>query len=664
MALDVDALIRLSRVGEIAESPDGSWLAVVVQRLSSDGSRYVSDLWRVPTDGSAAIALTRGDCKDTAPRFRADGVLGFLSDRKPGTDAAADDDGKRTQAWRLPPTGEPAPLTDEPLGVADFDFVDGGIVALVDVVPGVALADMRKHEADRAKHGPSALRYRRGELPVRHWDDWLPPTALHLVAIASDGARRDLTPDARHELRSLLFDQKLAVSPDRREVCVLWTRQGSLRVPESSLRRYDLKTGAHVEIGVAPRVIHFQPRWSPDGKTIAAMRLEMRPKLADKVSLWKWQIGGDPAGTPVAPAWDAMPMLHEFTRDGAALLCTADHEGTTPIYRVAIDGDSITRITSVAAGGSHDAVRGLPDGKRAACVRSTVLHPPEAFVVDLAAEATPRPLAALSGFGYEDGAAIATVESKWVAGDGGERVQTFVIRPRGATKPPVLFWIHGGPISAFTDGWHWRWNALVAAAAGYAVAMPNPRGSTGRGQAFADGVCGNQWGAACYLDLMACADDLVATPDVDGTRMAAMGGSFGGYMVNWIGGQTDRFAAIVSHAGITAFREFYGVTDYPAYFAIEMGGAPWDDGTDYARYSPDTHLARWKTPALIIHGEKDYRCPIGEGLILFEALDARGVDVEMLIFPDEGHWIQKPKNIRAWYTTWLDFVGKRLGSAR
>jgi dipeptidyl aminopeptidase/acylaminoacyl peptidase len=435
---------------------------------------------------------------------------------------------------------------------------------------------------------------------------------------------------------------------------------GAQRLPESTVRRYDLATGAMTELGAAPLVLHHAPRWTPDGTTLVTVRQEVRPARADKLDLWKFA-PGDPAGVAIAPDWDAQPSLHDVTPDGRAVLCTADHEGVVPVYRVSLDG-AVDRITAPAAAGTHDQIRALPGGGRAVVVRTTHLAPPEVHVVDLAADAAPRPLAALSGFARERGAQIADVEEAWVQGDGGERIQYFLIKPRGVARPPVLFWIHGGPIAQFSDGWHWRWNVLVAASAGYAVVLPNPRGSTGRGQAFADAVCGNQWGGACYRDLVAVADAIAVRPDVDGARMAAMGGSFGGYMVNWIGGQGHRFRAIVSHASIYGLHAFYGACDYPSYFAVEMGGPPWDDTTDFARYSPDRYVTRWKTPTLILHGEKDYRCPIGEGLQLYEALDAHGVDVELVVFPDEGHWIQKPRNIRTWYRSWIDFVGARLGA--
>jgi dipeptidyl aminopeptidase/acylaminoacyl peptidase len=211
------------------------------------------------------------------------------------------------------------------------------------------------------------------------------------------------------------------------------------------------------------------------------------------------------------------------------------------------------------------------------------------------------------------------------------------------------------------DGWHWRWNPLLAVAQGYAVALPNPRGSTGFGQEFIQGIWGNVWGAQCYQDLMAVTDALAARPDIDGARTMAMGGSFGGYMTNWIGSQTDRFRCLITHASIATMAQFTGTTDHPAWWYLEMGGEdPYADMAKFDRYAPIRYIKNWKTPTLIIHGELDYRCPINEGLNLFEALQYHGVPSELLVFPDENHWILKPRNIAAWYAAVLEFVGRYL----
>ncbi len=651
---DATALTRLGRVGAIEPSPDGSWLAVAVMRLGDD-ELYAQDLWRVPVGGGPAAALTRGPSKDGAPRFGAAGLY-FLSDRRDPAAAPGGDDDKRVQVWLLPAGGgEPMPVTDEPLGVGAFAVrPGGGLVVLAEVIPGVPHGEQRARAVDRAKRGPSALHYR--DLPVRHWDQWIADTALHVIAYDAGGARLDLTPAALHEVRNQPADPAFDVSADGARVAILWSRPSADRMMDSCVRVLEVASGAKADLGVAAGVMFTQVRFARDGR-LAAMRVVRRSGKADVTRLWIFD--GDPAGRAIHD-WDAVPHLHDWSGDGAALYVTADDDGQVPVFRVEVATGQVTRITAPAAAGAHDRVRALADG-RIVGVRHRLTHPPEPFVCASAPASPPVLLAPLSGFSEDDGRAIATIEYRMTPGDGGAPVGWFLVRPAAAAAPAhALLWIHGGPIGQNADGWHWRWNPLLAAAAGYAVALPNPRGSTGRGQRFMDEVQGNEWGGACYRDLMAVTDELERLPGIDGTRVGAMGGSFGGYMANWIGTQTQRFRAIVTHASIFHFDAFHGTTDYPAWFALEMSATPYDGGAPYARYSPHTQVARWKTPTLVIHGEKDYRVAISEGLLLFEALRLHGVDAELLVFPDESHWIQKPRNIRAWYAAWMDFMARHM----
>jgi dipeptidyl aminopeptidase/acylaminoacyl peptidase len=236
------------------------------------------------------------------------------------------------------------------------------------------------------------------------------------------------------------------------------------------------------------------------------------------------------------------------------------------------------------------------------------------------------------------------------------------VRPvtRANAGAPTVLWIHGGPVGAFGDGWHWRWNPLVLASAGYAIALPNARGSTGFGTAFVDGIWQNSWGGACYDDLMHVTDAIEKTSGLDPARIAAMGGSFGGYMCNFIGGKTTRFRALVTHASVYHLEAMCGASDYGPYFSIEMGTTSWKDRGEFEKHSPHKRVGSWKTPTLVIHGEKDYRVPISEALILFDALQEHGVESELVVFPDENHWVLRPRNIEAWYGHVLRFLGKHL----
>lgn len=654
----VEQHIALRRLSSITPSPDGTWLAVVAERLDRDGAKYVSDLWRVPTDGSAPVQLTRGDCRDTAPCFRHDGALGFLSNRRPNELKPDDDAEKRMQVWLLPAAGEPQQLTDEPLGVQSFEFAARAdrMAYFAPVLPDVPPDKQRETAADRAKKGPSARLFRRQ--PVRHWDHWLDQDAdraahTHLIVCTGGGLdRQDLTPDARHEF---WIDPELDIADDGSMVAARWATVGADREEDASVLVIDLATRSRRILARAPSAMSWGIQISPDGKTIAVMRGFRSPKLVPRNTLTLIDVATGNL-RELARDWDRFPELADWQPDGRALLVTADDEGITPIFAVDVASGAVTPLTARDAGGSHSSVVAL-DGRRAACLRSTSLDAPECHVVDAGQEI--RPLARLSGF--TPATEWAEVEHVRTPSTDGVPIHSIVTRLKGAKNRPTLLWIHGGPIGMSGDGWHWRWNALLAVAQGYTVVQPNARGSTGFGLDFVQAIWGNVWGDQCYRDLMAVTDAIAQRPEVDPKLMAAMGGSFGGYMTNWIGTQTDRFRCLVTHASIVTMAQFTGTTDHPAWWYLEMGGEnPYADPASFDRYAPIRTIDRWKTPALIIHGELDYRCPISEGLTLFEALQYHGTSCELLVFPDENHWILKPRNIVAWYERVLSFLGRHL----
>ncbi len=651
MTFDVKQLVGLRRVSAVAAAPDGTWLAVSVQRLNDDGSKYMADLWRVPLGSGEPSQLTRGASKDTAPCFRQDGALGFLSDRR----VTEGQEVTRNQVWILPAVGgEPQPLTDEPLGVSEFKFAGDRLVALAAVLPGIKHEDQRKTADELKDKGPSVLRYTEG--PVRFWDHWVPAERPHVVVYdCAGGGRRDLTPSADREY----LDTTWSLSADGGRIAIIAeTPLAADRIADRYIHVIDTETGDVTVVGDEPLVHNANPVLSADGSQLALnrMRRSVEAHGGEELRVYDLATGQYRA---LATDVDRWFFPAKWSADGDKLICPVDDRGDTAVYAVHARSGEVTRITSVHSGGSHTNLCLVPGSDRIAGLRSSILHPPEPFTVALAAQQTPELAAELSGFARADGDAVASVERITVAVEGSRDVQAFVVTPNdGKTGPrPTIMFIHGGPIHQWSDVWHWRWNSLVPVAQGYTVILPNPSGSTGFGQASVEGIWGNTWGGQCYRDLMTVADVVGARPDVDECNMVAMGGSFGGYMTNWIGGSTDRFKCLVTHASIFDMSAFHGVTDFPGWWVLEMGGtSPYAERDLFDTYSPRTGIANWKSPTLIIHGEKDYRCPIGEGLALFEGLRSHGVEAELLIFPDENHWILKPRNIAAWYDATLDFI--------
>jgi len=345
-----------------------------------------------------------------------------------------------------------------------------------------------------------------------------------------------------------------------------------------------------------------------------------------------------------------------WSPDSTRLFFTVEDRGRTGLQMIQASGGGSRNI--IAGASTLDDVQFTSDGRTMIYTEVSGSHPTEIYRATSSGGAG-VPLTHLND-GVLSNAALTPLEEMYADSADKTRVHSFVVKPPDFSptkKYPVLFLIHGGPQGSWGESWTYRWNAQVFAGAGYLVVMPNPRGSTGYGQKYIEEISGD-WGGKAYEDIMAVVDSVAALPYADPARMAAAGGSYGGYMVNWLLGHTDRFRAFVSHAGVFDLRSMAAETEELWFVQWEFKGMPWDNPEIYSKWSPSFFVKEFKTPTLVIHGEQDFRVAVSQGMQLFTALKSQKVPSKLLLFPDEGHWVLKPQNTVLWYSQFLDWIGQ------
>ncbi len=667
---DLDAFQALPRTAGLALSPDGTRLVTGLQTLNPAANRFVTALWEVdPTGVRPARRLTRSAKGEQLGAFTPDGTLLFTSTR-PDPDVPDEDDARRGALWALPPGGgEARVVASRPGGLTDLVVARGSGDALLvtDVLPGSGEDAESDAERRKARKDAKVTAVLHEQYPVRYWDHDLGPGGPRLLTgrLDPDGAG-----EAELELRQVsghtghaLHNSVLDVTADGTVAAATWHVVEGRASARTTLVSVDLATGRRRTLLSDVDHEYEDPRISPDG-TQVALQVYTRSTPEDPGG---YQLAVAPLARPgdadgevearvVAPGWDRWSSRPTWTPDGTALVVHADSDGRGPLFRVEVESGQVTQLTGDDAAYSDACVS--PDGQHVYAVRSSIASPPAPVRLD---PVTPHQHPTVLRGPVPEPVVPGRVEEVTATAEDGTPLRAWLCLPDGAgpaAPAPLLLWIHGGPLASW-NAWSWRWCPWLAVQAGYAVLLPDPALSTGYGKDFVSRGWG-RWGEAPYTDLLAVTDVAAARDDVDQDRTAALGGSFGGYMANWIGGHTDRFRAIVTHASLYALDQFAATTDAAHYWSREMSPQMTEDS------SPHRSAARWVTPTLVIHGDKDYRVPIGEALRLWWDLaskdtdDQGGLPHKFLYFPDENHWVLTPNHSTLWYSTVLAFLAHHV----
>ncbi len=651
--LRFEEAVQLQRLGGFSVSPDGRQVAFAAATPDVEANTSRSAIWMIPAGGGEAVRMTSGEKRDSDPRFSPDGRrLAFLSNRDGGS-----------QIWVLNLAGgDPSKVTSFPTEVNGFTWSPDGRWFLItsDVFPECAdtacLEKTLKNRADARVKARIAER-----LLFRHWDSWKDGARTHIwrIPAAGAGSAVDLTPGNRDAPPFAVGGgTDWDVSPDSAELVYASNPDED----EGLSTNADLYTVALAGAATPKdrtadnRAFDGSPRYSPDGKWIA-YRAQKRPGFeADRFRLMLLDRATG-ASRGLTDGFDFWVEDYRWAPDSKSLVFAAQVRGRETLYRVYLAGGAPVPVWT---GGGIAALEVA--GGRVVFSTSSLSRAPELWSVGLDGKG-PAPLTRLNEARFRE-LALGEVSERFTDSSDGRKLQAWVVKPPffdAAKKYPAVFFIHGGPQGAWTDSWSNRWNPQIWAAYGYVVYAANPRGSTGFGQDFLDAISGD-WAGQVYDDLMRQADDLSALPFVDRTRIGAAGASYGGYMVNWIAGHTNRFQVLVSHDGTFDLPSKALETEELWFPKWEFGGWPWNSD-QYVKWNPMLSAGNFKTPTLVITNERDYRVPFGQGLQMFSALQIQNVPSKLLTFPDEGHWVLKPGNSCLWHNVIMDWLHRYLGGA-
>jgi dipeptidyl aminopeptidase/acylaminoacyl peptidase len=646
----VHDMLAMDRISDSQVSPDGKWIIFNVRETDLEANRGRTDIWLVGTDGQNLRRLTTNPAADYNARWSPCGKFIFFLSTRSGS----------SQVWRIKVDGgEATQVTRLPLDAGNLVVSpDGKTLAItMEVFPGESVeTTVRKLDAIKNQKATGWL-YER--LFIRHWDTWSDGRRSHLFAVPIKGGEaRDLMLPMDADTPSKPFGgpEEITFTPDGKGI--VFTARDAGR-EEAWSTNFDLfyvpADGSKplLNLTEANKAWDTTPLFSPDGKTLAYLAMARPRYEADRfrIILMPWPEGKERILTE---AWDYSVASFCWSADGKMILASAPNKGQMSLF--GIDAET-GQAGTIVEQGTVNAFAPAMDG--IVFERHDLISPTEIYSVKPDGHGE-QPVTQINKARIA-AARMGDYEQFTFKGWNNETVYCYVVKPADfdpARKYPVAFLIHGGPQGSFGNDFHYRWNPQAYAGAGYAAVMVDFHGSTGYGQAFCNSIRGD-WGGKPLEDLKkGLAAALAKYPWMDGTRVGALGASFGGYMINWIAGNwPDRFKCLVSHDGNIDERAAYFETEELWFPEWDHLGTPWDNPQSYEKQNPVNFAKNWKTPMLVIHGGQDFRVVETQGIGSFNALQRRGIPSQLLYFPDENHWVLKPANSILWHETvvgWLD----------
>ena len=650
-------LVMMKRLSAVAASPDGMMLAYQLRETNLEANKGKTDLYvlKLGTTGAQPVMFaSRPEKNEHDPAFAPDGKSIFYISNESGSD----------QIWRYDiSSATTTQASNFKPDVSGFEISPDGLKLAIwgDIARDCMEFGCAK-DGDTSKPGPGTGR-EYDQLMTRHWDQWETPgnySWVFTVVLRADGKLGtlgaamdgDLVGDAPS--KPFGGGDEISWSADSSAVLFALRHADANEAKSTNLDIYRsaLQNPTPVNLSADNAGMDTTPAASPDGKWLAWTSMARATYEADRLVIKLMDLKSGKI-TALTDTWDRSVASLAWAANSKSFLVTAQDVLETPLYRVDLNG-KITRLTE--RGSIAEAVP-LKNGGVVYAINS-INGPSDLFHMDTKGKTTQ-----LTNVNADTMAMLDPVNYQKFdfTGANGDQVYGQIVKPQGATgKLPVLLLVHGGPQGTFNNSWSYRWNPAVMASQGYAVVSIDFHGSTSYGQKFTDSIHKN-WGGWPLEDLQK-GMEAVGKIDaqLDTNNACALGGSYGGYMMNWISGNwPDRFKCLVNHAGIFDLRAMAYETE-ELWFDQWDNGGPWTTRSDAEKWNPVNHVAKWKTPTLVIHGERDYRIPYSQSLAAFTALQQQGVESKLLVFPDENHWVLKPKNSIQWHQTVFDWVGKHL----